>query len=90
MERIIEIKPLTERQRLVWLSQQLHPEIPLYYVAFSFRIHGYNVNSLATMEMCIQLSKLLSIEIPFSQLVLSLDVRGLAVCIDTETENAAG
>lgn len=40
METQLSFSQLTERQRLVWVSHQLRPEIPLYHVAFSFRIQG--------------------------------------------------
>lgn len=32
--------PLTNAQQLIWASQQLHPDAPLYNMAFIFEISG--------------------------------------------------
>ncbi|HUF37635.1 MAG TPA: AMP-binding protein [Anaerolineales bacterium] len=35
-----EVFPLSHPQKLVWLSQRINAGIPLYHIAFSWRIHG--------------------------------------------------
>lgn len=37
--------PSTHQQRLIWLDQQLHPDVPLYNNTWTFTIHG-NVDRL--------------------------------------------